>query len=105
MKTSAQVISSPVISEKAFGLAETGQYVFLVPTSATKLQVRSSVEKEFKVNVTKVNSILVKGRPRRYGKITGRTKDYKKMIVTLKEGEKIQMFEGETKGETKGEKK
>jgi large subunit ribosomal protein L23 len=97
MKSPYQILERPVISEKAFGQAEAGHYVFHVPTGATKLEVRRAVEQKFEVKVVAVNTANVKGRKRRYGKIIGRTSDYKKAVVTLAPGEKIAMFEGDSK--------
>ena len=94
-------ITRPVVSEKAFALAEDGRYVFLVPTSSNKTEIRRLVEREFQVRVRSVNSLIIKGRPRRYGKVIGQTKDYKKMVVTLAPGEKITMFEAEAKDKKK----
>jgi large subunit ribosomal protein L23 len=104
MKSPYQILERPVISEKAFGQAEAGHYVFHVPTGATKLEVRRAVEQKFEVKVVAVNTVSVKGRKRRYGKIIGRTSDYKKAVVTLAPGEKIAMFEGEADSQDKDKK-
>jgi large subunit ribosomal protein L23 len=104
MKSPYQILERPVISEKAFGQAEAGHYVFHVPTGATKLEVRRAVEQKFEVKVVAVNTVSVKGRKRRYGKIIGRTSGYKKAVVTLAPGEKIAMFEGEADSQDKDKK-
>jgi large subunit ribosomal protein L23 len=104
MKSPYQILERPAISEKAFGQAEAGHYVFHVPTGATKLEVRRAVEQKFEVKVVAVNTVSVKGRKRRYGKIIGRTSDYKKAVVTLAPGEKIAMFEGEADSQDKDKK-
>ena len=89
-----KVLKQPVISEKSFGLAENQKYVFLVEKNATKVEIATAVEKAFKVHVLSVNTILAKGKMKRFGRIFGRRKDFKKAIVTIKEGEKIEEFKG-----------
>lgn len=96
MRPAHQVLRRPVISEKAFGLAEAGRYVFIVAPASSKPEIRGAVESKFGVKVTDVRTLSVKGRVRRYGRIQGRMKDYKKAIVTLAPGEKIQMFESDS---------
>lgn len=89
-----KVLKQPVISEKSFALADNGKYVFLVAKNSTKVEVAKAVEKAFKVNVLEVNTVLVKGKMKRFGRISGRRQDYKKAIVTIKKGEKIEDFKG-----------
>jgi large subunit ribosomal protein L23 len=89
-----KVLKQPVISEKSFALADNGKYVFLVAKNSTKVEVTKAVEKAFKVNVLDVNTVLVKGKMKRFGRISGRRQDYKKAIVTIKKGEKIEDFKG-----------
>jgi len=89
-----RVLKRPVISEKSFTSAETSKYVFLVEKNATKQEVEKAVETAFKVNVIDVNTIIMKGKVKRFGKKIGRRKDYKKAIVTLKKGETIDEFKG-----------
>jgi large subunit ribosomal protein L23 len=85
----------PRISEKAIGLAEKGVYVFEVPTSTNKIEVARAVEAAFKVNVTAVNMMIIKGKrvTKRYGKNPGKRNDLKKAVVTVKSGQKIALFE------------
>lgn len=85
----------PRVSEKAIALADQGTYVFEVPTSTNKIEVAKAVEAAFKVKVTAVNMMILKGKPtsKRYGKNAGPRKDVKKAFVTLKAGQKIALFE------------
>ena len=88
------VLKQPVISEKSFGFAENEKYIFLVDKNATKVEVSRAVEKAFKVHVLAVNTILVKGKMKRFGRVLGKRSDYKKAIVTIKKGESIEEFKG-----------
>lgn len=90
----SQVILRPKISEKAIALAESGVYVFEVPISADKAQVTQAIESRFKVDVININVIVVKGKLKSFKGIKGHQKDKKKMIVSLKKGQKIKLFEG-----------
>ncbi|MHB8140800.1 MAG: 50S ribosomal protein L23 [Vulcanimicrobiaceae bacterium] len=89
------VIVSPRISEKSMGNALGHQYTFVVHPSATKTQIRHAVETIFKVNVIMVNTINVRGKTRtvarRGTKTTGKQSDFKKAVVTLKAGQKIEL--------------
>ncbi len=87
-------ILSPVITEKATLLAEQNKVVFRVAGDATKDEIASAVEALFKVNVTKVNTINVKGKTKRFLVIEGRRADVKKAIVTLAEGQSIDITTG-----------
>jgi len=89
-----KVLKQPVISEKSFASAEKEKYVFLVDIDATKIEVAKAVEKAFKVHVLSVNTVLVKGKMKRFGRIFGRRSDFKKAIVTIKKGETIEEFKG-----------
>jgi large subunit ribosomal protein L23 len=90
----SQMLLTPKISEKSIYMAERGIYIFEVPTSTNKIEVAKLVESTFKVNVTDVNMIIVKGKLKRYKQIKGRQKDVKKAMVKLKAGQKITLFEG-----------
>lgn len=89
-----KVLKQPVISEKSFASTEQGKYVFLVDIAATKVEIAQAVEKAFKVNVVDVNTVIVKGKKKRFGKVFGRRSDYKKAVVTIKKGESIEDFKG-----------
>ena len=73
---------------------EQNKYVFEVDTRANKQQIREAVEQVFKVNVTDVNVSIVPGKRRRVGRRYGMTPEWKKAVVTLKEGQRIDVFEG-----------
>ena len=87
-------ILSPVITEKATLLSEQNKVVFRVANDATKDEIAAAVEALFKVNVTKVNTLVVKGKTKRFRGINGRRKDVKKAIVTLAEGQSIDVTTG-----------
>ena len=90
-----QVIIRPVISEKSYNLIEgEGQYTFQVDRRANKNQVKHAVEAAFDVRVQKVNTVNVKSKPKRQGLTRGRTSTWKKAVVKLAEGERIDLFEG-----------
>lgn len=89
-----QMVLTPKISEKAIAMAESGIYVFEVPTSANKIEITKAVEAAFKVSVTDVNIIITKGKVKRFKKSVGRQRDIKKAMVKLKAGQTIALFEG-----------
>lgn len=100
------MIITPKVSEKAYGQAgELNTYVFVVPVSANKIEVKKAVEKQYEVEVTNVNITLLKGKLKKsYTKrgktIKGNRSDIKKAYVTVKEGQTIPVFaaqEEETK--------
>ncbi len=87
-------ITAPLITEKATILSEHNQVVFEVPLTATKPEIKEAVEQLFKVSVTAVNTIRQKGKTKRFRGHAGRRKDIKKAIVTLKEGDTIDIATG-----------
>ena len=90
-----QVIIRPVISERSYNLIETeGQYTFQVDKRANKNQIKQAVEGAFDVSVARVNTANVKSKPKRQGLTRGRTSTWKKAVVKLAEGERIELFEG-----------
>ncbi len=89
-----QVLRRPLITEKNAQLQVQGKYVFEVADEANKNQIKQAVEKSFKVDVTAVNIITVHGKQRRIGRQQVLTPPWKKAIVTLKPGDKIELFEG-----------
>lgn len=93
MKDPRDVIIRPVISEKSYAQMEHGKYTFEVAPEARKEEIKSAVEKIFKVHVTAVNTLKVHGKRKRQGYTSGRTRGWKKAVVTLREGERIEMFE------------
>ena len=80
------VILAPVVSEKAYGLLEQGVYTFLVAPDANKTQIKIAIEKIFAVKVASVNTLNRSGKTRRTRFGTGKRKDTKRAIVTLKSG-------------------
>jgi large subunit ribosomal protein L23 len=90
-----QVILRPVISEKSYNLIESeGQYTFEVDRRANKNQIKRAVESAFDVRVQKVNTVNVRSKPKRQGLTRGRTATWKKAVVKLVEGDRIELFEG-----------
>ena len=89
-----QVLQRPLITEKSTALQAEGKYAFEVAELANKPQIRQAVEKAFKVEVTAVNVMIVPGKRRRLGRRELPAHPWKKAIVTLKPGDKIELFEG-----------
>ena len=94
MTDARDIILTPVISEKSYDAIEQGKYTFKVSKESTKPQIARAVEQIFKVTVTQVNTMRVKPKPKRQGANRGKTASWKKAIVTLKSGDKIELFEG-----------
>ncbi|MFK8036174.1 MAG: 50S ribosomal protein L23 [Hyphomicrobiales bacterium] len=92
--TSYDVIVSPVITEKSTNASEHNQVVFNVAPTATKPEIKTAVETLFGVKVDKVNTLVRKGKTKRFRGIKGRQSDVKKAIVTLKDGETIDVTTG-----------
>lgn len=87
------IVKCPRITEKATAVAEKGNaYTFEVALDANKVEIRGAIEKLFKVKVDKVRTVLVKGKVKRVRTNVGRTSDWKKAIVTLAEGQKIDVM-------------
>ena len=91
---SSQVIIRPVISEKSVALSEAGKYTFRVHDRAHKTQIRQAVESLFDVKVLEVRTASVKSKPKRRGQTSGRTRQWKKAIVQVREGDSIPIFGG-----------
>ena len=91
IKDYTDIIIAPVITEKAAANAEKNVYTFKVVKNATKSEIKWAIEKAFNVKVTNVNTLVTKPKDKRVGKYTGKTKTYKKAIVTLKDGESIEI--------------
>ena len=88
------IVRAPVVTEKSTMGSEHNQVTFRVPLTANKREVKAAVEGLFKVKVTAVNTIRVKGKLKRFRGELGRRSDYKKAIVTLAEGQKIDVTTG-----------
>ena len=90
-----QIIIRPIVSEKSFGMTEEqNRYTFEVAKTATKPQIAQAIEDIFEVKVLKVNTMNVKGKPRRVRYQMGKTRSWKKAIVSLVEGNTIEIFPG-----------
>jgi large subunit ribosomal protein L23 len=89
-----QLIRSPVITEKATRVGEAGQYVFRVAPDATKPQIKAAVEGLFGVKVTTVNTLVAKGKVKRFRGRPGKRSDVKKAYVRLAEGQTIDLTTG-----------
>lgn len=89
-----RILSKPIISEKATFLGGENKYVFEISKSSNKKEVARAISDVYGIKPLKVHIVNVKGKYRKYGRQTGRTKDRKKAIVTLKEGQTIQVYEG-----------
>ena len=87
-----QIIIRPVISEQSFDQTEEGVYTFEVAKQANKIQIADAVEKIFDVSVTKVNTLNVKPKMKRVRYKEGATRTWKKAMVTLAEGDNIEIF-------------
>ena len=91
MKHYSDIIIAPVITEKSMLERQANVYTFKVSKSATKDEIKYAIEEAFKVSVKKVNTLNTKSKRRRVGKYAGKTKTYKKAIVTLAEGSSIDL--------------
>ena len=88
------ILVQPLLTEKITGLREKSNTVgFVVHPEANRVQVKQAVESRLKVKVEKVNLMNVRGKMKRLGRFAGRRSDWKKAFVTLKEGEKLEMYE------------
>lgn len=95
----SDIILGPIISEKSMDAASKGKFTFRVSKNATKKDIKKAIEEKFKVNVTKIGTTIVKDRKKRMGakRIEAFKNDYKKALLTLKEGQKIPIFDVGTK--------
>ncbi len=89
-----RVLVQPLLTEKITGLREkTNTVGFVVHSDANRVQIKQAVEALLKVKVEKVNIMNVRGKVKRLGRFSGRRSDWKKAFVTLREGEKLEMYE------------
>lgn len=88
------IIIRPVVTEKSSRLMGMNKYTFEVHPSANKVEIRKAVEAVFKVKVKSVNTMNVPSKPKRMGIYLGKTRAWKKAIITLADGERIKFFEG-----------
>ena len=89
-----QVILEPVVSEKSYALMADGKYTFRVDDRAHKTQIREAVEEIFDVGVVEVRTIKMRAKPKRRGLNRGYTRSWKKAVVQLAPGDRIELFEG-----------
>jgi large subunit ribosomal protein L23 len=88
------VLIQPLLTEKITGLREKANTVgFIVHPDANRVQIKQAVESLLKVKVEKVNVLNIRGKVKRLGRFSGRRSDWKKAFVTLKKGEKLEMYE------------
>jgi large subunit ribosomal protein L23 len=90
-----KIVQKPLVTEKGtVMLSEGNRVTFKVHLDANKIEIREAVQKIFNVSVLQVNTQIVRGKRKRFGKAMGQSKSWKKAMVQLKEGDKIEIFEG-----------
>ena len=93
MKNPRDVIIEPVVSEKSYALLDDGRYTFIVDPRSNKTEIKQAVETIFNVRVTNVNTLNRRGKTKRFGYVMGKRKDTKRAIVTLADGDEIDIFD------------
>lgn len=94
MRKAYDVLVRPLVSEKSMLLMGENKYSFEVAKDANKIDIKRAVEEQFDVTVLNVTTRNIRGKVKRQGRYEGKGPDKKKAIVTLKDGDKIQVFEG-----------
>ncbi len=95
MKSPYEIIEQPLVTEKSVMTSEQGKYTFRVSRNSNKIEIAQAIEQIFNVKVDKVNTITVRGKKKRVGRYPkGQTPNWKKAIVTLQPGQKLDIFEG-----------
>ncbi len=94
MPSSHEILVRPIVTEKNTMLGEQDKYTFEVLEATNKIEIKRAVEEVFKVRVTRVNIIRVPGKMRRMGRHAGMTRSWKKAVVTLEAGQRIELFQG-----------
>ena len=95
MKGPYEVVLRPLLTEKGTRLKEEGnQYLFRVAKTANKVEIKHAIEQLFKVSVADVRTVQLRGKVKRLGRFQGRRPDWKKAIVSLKQGQSIELYEG-----------
>jgi large subunit ribosomal protein L23 len=89
-----RVLINPLISEKTTDLGQENKYVFKVSKKANKEEIKQAIKDVYGIKPLSVKTVNVIGKKRRYGRVLGKTSDYKKAIISLPEGETIQIYEG-----------
>ena len=87
-----EIIIRPVVSERSFSEMEQNKYTFEVHKDANKFQIKDAVEEIFGVKVTRVNTLIVKPKTKRVRYVAGKTRSWKKAVVTVAEGQSIEIF-------------
>jgi large subunit ribosomal protein L23 len=93
VKDPRDVIKAPVISEKSYGLLDDNKYTFVVDPRANKTEIKQAIESIFDVKVTKIATQNRRGKYKRRGYVVGKRPDIKRAIVTLAEGDEIELFD------------
>ena len=93
MKSPRDVIIRPVVSEKSYSGLEANRYTFLVAPDANKTEIKEAIQKIWDVHVLSVNTMMRKGKVKRQRYVSGRRSDQKRAVVTLAEGDNIEIFE------------
>ncbi|MEX2283550.1 MAG: 50S ribosomal protein L23 [Gemmatimonadota bacterium] len=95
MRDPRQIIVRPVVTERSTALADvTGKYTFIVNKDANKIEIKNAIQSLFEVKVKAVRTAVFRGKLRRVGRSVGYKPSYKKAIVTLADGERIDVYEG-----------
>jgi Ribosomal protein L23 len=92
--TNTRVLLHPLVTEKTAVMATHSKYVFAIDPKMNKVEVKKAVRAVYGVNPVAVNIVTMKGKAIRYGRLTGRRKDWKKAIITLPQGQTIEVYEG-----------
>ena len=93
-KDPRDILFAPVVSEKSYGLLDEGKYTFIVDPRANKTEIKMAIQVIWDVTVTSVNTLNRRGKVKRRGYTKGKRADEKRAIVTLAEGDSIEIFEG-----------
>lgn len=94
MMESRDIIKKPIITEETTRMMELNKYCFMVDHRANKIQIKKAIEEIFNVKVMDINTMRVLGKMKRMGRFEGRRPSWKKAIVTLEPGSRIEFFEG-----------
>ena len=95
MRDLYQIVKRPLITERGTHLKEKeNKYLFEVAKGANKLEIKKAIESLFRVHVTSVHTISMRGKEKKVGRFAGKTPDWKKAMVTLREGDSIELVEG-----------
>ena len=93
MRNPHEVLIKPIVTEKTSNMMAEGKYTFRVDKAANKIEIKHAVQSIFKVDVVEVKTMNMPGKLKRQGKTSGMTPEWKKAIVTLKEGQRLPIFD------------